>query len=258
MAEREGEAFSDRDMVGGLQNGLAVIECFDERRPRLTITDVAKSTGLTRAAARRYLITLTRLGYADHDGKFFSLTPKVLRLGYAALSAMTLPSRVQPWLERISGETGESSSAAVLDDTEVVYIARSATRRIMSIGLGVGSRLPAYCTSLGRVLLAAKDDAWLAGYLAKVERPALTPRTVTDADAILALLRGVRQQGHCIVDEELELGLRSVAVPVRDGSGQVRCAINVGVQTHRMSMDELRTQILPRLEQAAADLRRIL
>ena len=155
----------------------------------------------------------------------------------SALSAMTLPSRVQPWLERISGETGESSSAAVLDDTEVVYIARSATRRIMSIGLGVGSRLPAYCTSLGRVLLAAKDDAWLASYLAKVERPALTPRTLTDADAILALVRGVRQQGHCIVDEELELGLRSVAVPVRDGSGQVRCAINVGVQTHRMSMD---------------------
>jgi IclR family pca regulon transcriptional regulator len=258
VTEREGGEGSDRNMVSGLQNGLAVIEAFDERHPRLTIADVARATGLTRAAARRYLLTLGRLGYADHDGKFFSLTPKVLRLGYAALSAMTLPSRVQPWLERISAEVGESSSAAVLDDGEVIYIARSATLRIMSIGLSVGSRLPAYCTSLGRVLLAAQDEAWLDAYFARVELRALTPRTLTSASDIRAVLEGVRRDSHCIVDEELELGLRSVAVPVRDATGKVRCAINVGVQTHRMTVQQMRDGILPRLLTAAAELRRVL
>ena len=258
MVERVVGEVGDRDMVGGLQNGLAVIEAFDERHPRLTIADAAKATGLTRAAARRYLLTLARLGYADHDGKFFSLTPKVLRLGYAALSAMTLPSRVQPWLERISAEVGESSSAAVLDDGEVVYIARSATRRIMSIGLGVGSRLPAYCTSLGRVLLAAQDEAWLDAYFARVALRAMTPRTMTSASDIRAVLEGVRRDSHCIVDEELELGLRSVAVPVRDATGTVRCAINVGVQTHRMTVQQMRDAFLPRLRTAAGELSRIL
>jgi IclR family pca regulon transcriptional regulator len=258
VVERVVGEVGDRDMVGGLQNGLAVIEAFDERHPRLTIADAAKATGLTRAAARRYLLTLARLGYADHDGKFFSLTPKVLRLGYAALSAMTLPSRVQPWLERISAEVGESSSAAVLDDGEVVYIARSATRRIMSIGLGVGSRLPAYCTSLGRVLLAAQDEAWLDAYFARVALRAMTPRTMTSASDIRAVLEGVRRDSHCIVDEELELGLRSVAVPVRDATGTVRCAINVGVQTHRMTVQQMRDAFLPRLRTAAGELSRIL
>lgn len=258
MAERKVGEGGERDIVGGLQNGLAVIEAFDERHLRLTIADVAKATGLTRAAARRYLLTLAHLGYADHDGKFFSLTPKVLRLGYAALSAMTLPSRVQPWLERISQEVGESSSAAVLDDGDIVYIARSATRRIMSIGLGVGSRLPAYCTSLGRVLLAAKDEAWLDAYFARVALRALTPRTSTLAEEIRSILDRVRRDGHCIVDEELELGLRSVAVPVCDGAGKVRCAINVGVQTHRMEMRQLREDVLPRLLEAARELSRIL
>ncbi len=258
VVDQDGGEAGDRDMVGGLQNGLAVIEAFDERHPRLTIADAAKATGLTRAAARRYLLTLARLGYADHDGKFFSLTPKVLRLGYAALSSMTIPSRVQPWLERISTEVGESSSAAVLDDGEVVYIARSATRRIMSIGLGVGSRLPAYCTSLGRMLLAAQDEAWLDAYFARVPLRALTPRTLTSATEIRAALEIVRREGHCIVDEELELGLRSVAVAVRDGSGKVRCAINVGVQTHRMSVQQMRDEILPQLHAAAMDLSRIL
>jgi IclR family pca regulon transcriptional regulator len=258
VVDQDGGEAGDRDIVGGLQSGLAVIEAFDERHPRLTIADAAKATGLTRAAARRYLLTLARLGYADHDGKFFTLTPKVLRLGYAALSSMTIPSRVQPWLERISTEVGESSSAAVLDDGEVVYIARSATRRIMSIGLGVGSRLPAYCTSLGRVLLAAQDEAWLDAYFARVPLRALTPQTLTSATEIRAALETVRREGHCIVDEELELGLRSVAVAVRDGSGKVRCTINVSVQTHRMSVQQMRDEILPRLRTAAVELSRVL
>jgi IclR family pca regulon transcriptional regulator len=167
--------FLERDMVSGLKNGLDVIEAFDDRRPRLSLTDVAQITGLSRAAARRYLLTLTRLGYAEHDGKFFSLTPKILRLGYAYLSSTSLPVRIQPFLERVSETTGESSSAAVLDDTDVVYIARSATRRIMSIGLGIGSRLPAFCTSLGRAILAWKDPAWLDAYFRRVPLEARTP-----------------------------------------------------------------------------------
>ncbi len=253
-----GDGGGDRDMVAGLQNGLAVIEAFDANHSRLTITDVSRATGLTRAASRRYLLTLARLGYADHDGKFFSLTPKVLRLGYAALSAMPLPSRVQPWLERISEAVGESSSAAVLDDGEVVYVARSATRRIMSIGLAVGSRLPAYCTSLGRVLLSAQDDDWLDAYFARVDLKALTPRTCTVEADLRAILADVRSTGHSIVDEELEIGLRSVAVPVRDGAGRVCCAINVGVQAHRVSLDQLRSAILPQLASTAHELGRIL
>lgn len=249
---------SDRDLVGGLQNGLAVIEAFDEARPRLSISDVAQVTGLTRAAARRYLLTLTHLGYAEHDGKYFSLTPRVLRLGYAFLSSLTLPTRVQPFLERIAERLGESSSAAVLDDVDVVYVGRAATRRIMSVGLAVGSRLPAYCTSLGRALLAHRDAGWLAAYLERTERRAMTPRTVTGASELAALLEGVRTSGYSLVDEELELGLRSIAVPVFDGRGRVACAINVGVQAARVPVSDMTDRILPVLREAAADLRRVL
>jgi IclR family pca regulon transcriptional regulator len=248
----------ERDLVGGLQNGLAVIEAFDETRPRLSISDVAQVTGLTRAAARRYLLTLAHLGYAEHDGKYFSLTPRVLRLGYAFLSSLTLPSRVQPFLERIAELLGESSSAAVLDDTEVVYVGRAATRRIMSVGLAVGSRLPAYCTSLGRALLAHRDEAWLAAYLEHTPRRTMTPRTVTDADELSRILAGVREDGYSLVDEELELGLRSVAVPVFDGRGRITCAINVGVQAARVPLADMTLRILPVLRAAADDLRRVL
>lgn len=249
--------FLERDMVSGLKNGLDVIEAFDDRRPRLSLTDVAQITGLSRAAARRYLLTLTRLGYAEHDGKFFSLTPKILRLGYAYLSSTSLPVRIQPFLERVSETTGESSSAAVLDDTEVVYIARSATRRIMSIGLGIGSRLPAFCTSLGRAILAWKDPAWLDAYFRRVPLEARTPRTLTDEAAIRAALEEVRRRGYAIVDEELELGLRSMAVPVQNAKGEVVCAINISIQASRMTADELVASALPVLTSVHGELRRL-
>ncbi len=250
-------AFLERDMVSGLKNGLDVIEAFDDRRPRLSLTDVAQITGLSRAAARRYLLTLTRLGYAEHDGKFFSLTPKVLRLGYAYLSSTSLPARIQPFLERVSEATGESSSAAVLDDTEVVYIARSATRRIMSIGLGIGSRLPAFCTSLGRAILAWKDPDWLDAYFRRVPLEPLTPRTLTDETAVRAALEEVRRRGYAIVDEELELGLRSMAVPVQNAKGEVVCAINISIQASRMTADELVAEALPVLASVHGELRRL-
>jgi IclR family pca regulon transcriptional regulator len=256
---RQGKtAVLKRDLVSGFENGLAVIEAFDDNNPRLTLTDVARIAGLTRAAARRYLLTLTTLGYAEHDGKFFSLTPKILRLGYAFLSSTSLPSRVQPYLERISEQLSESSSAAVLDDMEVVYVARAATRRIMSIGLSVGSRLPAYCTSLGRVLLAQHTETWLADYFERLEPAALTPRTKTDKGEILAELEKVRREGYCLVDEELEIGLRSLAVPIFDAHGTCVCAINISVQTARTEIPTLLATALPVLEKAREELRRVL
>jgi IclR family pca regulon transcriptional regulator len=247
----------DRDIVGGLEKGLAVIEVFDERRARLSLSEVAQAAGITRAAARRYLLTLTKLGYADYDGKFFSLAPKILRLGYAYLASTALPSRVQPFLERISEDIHESSSAAVLDDADIVYIARAATRRIMSIGLGVGSRLPAYCTSLGRALLAYQEPAWVDEYFRRVHLKRLTAKTKTSERSIRESLAQVRQLGYSLIDEELELGLRSISVPILDGHGRIACAINVSVQTSRLSCEQLVERALPILQSAARDLRRI-
>src|SRR5687768_1370759 len=208
------QSSGDRDFVASLEKGLVVIEAFDAGRPRLTLSDVAKLTGITRAAARRYLLTLTKLNYAEFDGRYFSLTPRVLRLGYAYLSSASLSAQVQPFLERISEETGESSSAAVLDGDDIVYIARSATRRIMSIGLGVGSRLPAHCTALGRAILAFQPEDEFRAYLQRVRLEARTPKTITDKSLFQAALDATRAQGYAIVNEELEYGLRSIAVPV--------------------------------------------
>ena len=251
----ESEGRDERDFVASLEKGLAVIEAFEAGRPRLTLTDVAKLTGTTRAAARRYLRTLTRLGYADFDGRFFSLTPRILRLGYAYLSSAPLPSRILPFLEKISQETGESSSAAMLDGDEIVYIARSATRRILSIGLGVGSRLPAYCTSLGRVILAHRPAAEIDAYLDRVPLERRTPFTVTDRQDLLVVLQGVREQGYATVNEELELGLRSIAVPVRREDGSVQLAISVGTQAARVEATEMTERFLPPLRAAAEALR---
>jgi IclR family pca regulon transcriptional regulator len=248
----------DRDFVASLEKGLLVIEAFDASRPRLTLSDVAKLTGITRAAARRYLLTLTRLNYADFDGRYFTLNPRILRLGYAYLSSASLSARVQPFLEQISEATGESSSAAILDGDDIVYIARSATRRIMSIGLGVGSRLPAYCTSLGRAILAYQPEDVIAAYLQRVRLEARTPKTVTDQTEFRAVLEATRAQGYALVNEELEFGLRSIAVPVIQKSGQVTIALNLSAQAGRVSVDEMRERYLPPLTAAGESLRYML
>lgn len=254
-AENAKRPSEDRDYVASLEKGLAIIEAFEAGRPRLTLTDVAKLTGTTRAAARRYLRTLTRLGYADFDGRFFSLTPRILRLGYAYLSSAPLPARLLPFLETISQETGESSSAAMLDGDEIVYIARSATRRILSIGLGVGSRLPAYCTSLGRAILAHSPPDEIEAWLDRVRLDPRTPFTITDKARLLAELGTVREQGYAIVNEELELGLRSIAVPIRREDGTVRLAVNVGTQAARVEPSQMKERFLPPLRAAAEALR---
>lgn len=251
-----GEPFQiqPRDFVSGLQRGLAVIESFGPGRESQTITATAAATGLSRAGARRSLLTLVALGYADFDGRAFRLTPRALRLGYAYLSSTGLSQIVQPHLERLSEELHESCSASILDGTEIVYIARAATRRILSIGLSVGTRLPAYATSMGRVLLAGLSPEAARHLIKQSHRTRLTPRTTTSVRQLLATLDQVRQDGFALVDQELERGLTSMAVPVRDHGGKVVAAINVGTPSQHYSRIRLKTDFLPRLLKVAAQL----
>jgi IclR family pca regulon transcriptional regulator len=233
-----------------LARGLDVLRAFGGGRAQLSIGDVARVTGLSRAAARRCLYTLTTLGYATSADGRYELTPAVLSLGHGYLSSTV----AQPILERVSDTLHESSSLAVLDRDEIVYIARAATRRILSIGLAVGSRLPAACTSMGRVLLACADDATRARYLARVTLVKHTPRTIVDKDELATELARVRAAGHAIVDQELELGLRSLAVPVRGSNRTVIAAINVGVHAGRTDKQTLLREFLPVLQRAAAEI----
>lgn len=248
----------DKETIAGFAKGLRVIEAFDAGRPRLTITEVAGLTGLERATARRCLLTLVRDGYADYDGKFYRLTPKVLRLGFAYLSSTPLPRLVQPFLEQLATETEESCSASTLDGAEIVYIARASQRRVMSIGLSVGSRLPAYCASMGRVLLASKPEKERRALLEALPREKLTARTLTGMDELLGAIEQARVDGHAVIDQELEMGLRSIAVPVMDAGGKVVAAINVGAQAERVSIEQMRKRFLPLLRRAQAELQRLL
>ncbi|MEC5190739.1 MULTISPECIES: IclR family transcriptional regulator domain-containing protein [unclassified Arthrobacter] len=215
--------------VQSLARGLAVIRAFDTDHPKMTLTEVAARTDLTRATARRFLYTLVELGYVRTDGKIFALTAKVLQLGYAYLSGLSLPQLAQPHLEDLSLKLGESTSAAVLEGTDIAYIARVATRRIMTVGITVGTRFPAYATSMGRILLAALPPAQLQAYLAAASIRPLTPLAIGTREGLLAELARVRAQGWCLLNQELEPGLMSVAAPVHDGP-KVVAAINVSLQ----------------------------
>lgn len=245
--------------VQSLARGLAVIKAFDADTPRLTLSDVARATGLTRAAARRFLLTLADLGYVRSDGRWFTLTPRVLELGYAYLSSQTLPEIAEPHLERLVAEVHESSSVSVLDGSDIVYVARVATARIMTVAITVGTRFPAHATSMGRVLLAGLSDTELNRRLESQELVARTARTITDRARLRDELRRVRRQGHAIVDQELEEGLRSVAVPIRDTTGSVVAAANLSTHSSRTSLEEIRKRLVPALRETAdhieADLR---
>jgi IclR family pca regulon transcriptional regulator len=248
------------DFVRSLERGLSVIRAFDADHARLTLSDVARATGLTRAAARRFLHTLVELGYVSTDGRLFSLRPKVLELGYAYLSGLELPEIALPHLEELVATVGESSSVSVLDGAEVVYVARVPTRRIMTVSISVGTRFPAYATAMGRVLLAGATGERLEEYLASVRLHPLTRNTITDAEALREELRVVREQGWSLVDEELEEGLRSIAVPIRRADGSVLAAVNVSAHAGRGDAATIREDLLPHLVSAAAaverDLRR--
>lgn len=237
------------EFVQSLARGLAVIRAFDAENPALSLSDVARRTGLTRAAARRFLHTLEALGYVRSAGREFALTPRVLELGFSYLSALSLPEIVQPHLDRLSREVDESVSAAVLDGTDIVYVARVPIRRIMSVRITIGTRFPAYATSMGRVLLAGLPDADATAVLAASAPAHLTDRTRTDTAALLDEIARVREQGWALVDGELEPGLRSVAAPVRDRGGQVVAAVNVSTSVTRDSVEHVVSTCLPALRE---------
>ncbi|TDC40583.1 IclR family transcriptional regulator [Micromonospora sp. 15K316] len=235
------------EFVQSLERGLAVIRAFDAERPQLTLSDVARMTGLTRAAARRFLLTLVELGYVHTDGRLFSLRPRILELGYAYLSGLSLPEVAQPHMEALVGQVHESCSVSVLDGREVVYVARVPTKRIMTVGISVGTRFPAYATSMGRVLLAAQPAEWLDDYLAKADLRPLTRRTITDPGKLRTVLKKIAAQGYAIVDQELEEGLRSLAAPIHGDNGTVVAAVNVSAHASRGSSETIRKELLPPL-----------
>ena len=244
----------DPDFMTSLARGLHVIRAFAGVDRRLTIADVSRATGLTRAVVRRCLYTLRELGYAATDGRMYFLQPRILNLGYAYLSTAPVPIAAQPVLEEMSETLGEAASVAVLDEGAVVYVGRAATKRIMSVTLGVGSRLPAYCTALGRVLLAHLTEEQLNAELAKIDFIQHTKHTVTSRKRLEEILVSVRQEGFALNDQELEIGLRSIAVPVRNVVGTVVAAMNVSSQASRVSRRDLLDRCLPSLRAAAEKL----
>ena len=246
----------DGNFVQSLDRGLAVIRAFDAQHPRLNLSEVARATGLTRAAARRFLLTLVQLGYVRVEGREFSLRPRVLELGYSYLSGLTLPELAQPHLESLVSRVDESSSVSVLDGDDVVYVARVHTKRIMTVMITVGTRFPAYATSMGRVLLAGLPDGELTEYLARAQLAPLTSRTVTDAATLRALLDRVRAKGYALVDQELEEGLRSAAAPVRNRAGEVVAAVNLSVGANRTSLRQFEEEFVPPLLETAAQISR--
>ncbi len=244
--------------VQSFARGLGVIRSFDAEAPEQTLSSVAERSGLTRAGARRILLTLQTLGYVESDGKLFRLTPRILELGMAYLSSMPLWHLAGPVMERLSEQLGESCSAAVLDGTDIVYVMRVHTHQILSVNLGVGSRLPAFCTSMGRVLLAGLDEGAVRQRLQISERTPRTRHTVTEVGALLTEVRKARDQGWALVDQELEDGLISMAVAVRDGSGRPVAALNVSGHASRHSATQMRRLMLPALQAAALDISRLL
>ena len=237
----------ERDYVQSLSRGLTVLQAFNAERPAMTLADMARATGLTRATARRLLHTLVSLGFVCTDGRTFELTPRVLDLGFAYVSSLQLPDIAQPFMEALSDRVHESVSASVLDGSQIVYVARVNTQRIMGISLAIGSRLPAAWTSMGRVLLAGLTDAQLDEFLEGLVFTPLTTESITDVDTLRSEIRTVRSQGYALIDQELEEGIRSVAAPLRDRRGRTLAAINVGTHAARVTLKELRGVILPDL-----------
>jgi IclR family pca regulon transcriptional regulator len=242
----------DTDFVQSLARGLRVLTAFDADQPTMTLSEVARATDLSPAAARRFLVTLTQLGYVAYDGRRYSLRPRVLELGYTYLSRLTLRDVAEPHLEQLAAEVHESSSMSVLDGDDIVYVSRVSTSRIMTISIGLGTRLPAHLTSMGRVLLAHLTPEEREGYLERATLTQRTRRTISGADDLRAELDRVRTQGWSLVDQELEEGLRALAVPVRSRRGVAVAAVNVATHASRSSLDDIRRALLPPLLATAA------
>jgi IclR family pca regulon transcriptional regulator len=247
----DGEAggLNPRDYVSSLARGLEVLRAFNRTRRKMTLSEVAAETGNTRAGARRILLTLVHEGYAVADGKLFDLTPQVLELGYSVLSSKGAWDIARPFIDHLSEEIRESVSAAVLDKFDVVYVSGAQYHRVISVGITVGARFPAHCTATGRVLLAEQPQENWPGMLQNIPLTRMTDRTVTDRAAFRKVLEDVREKGWSLVDQELETGLMSIAVPLRNTAGQLVGAINVGVPTVRMTASEMVEFILPKLQE---------
>lgn len=241
------------EFIQSLARGLAVINSFNRESPSQTLSEVASAAGLTRATSRRVLLTLVELGYVNQNGRAFSLAPKVLDLGYSFLSSFRAVDLAQPSLERLVEDLQESSSMSILDNGEVVYVARVPTKRIMTISLALGSRLPAYPTSMGRVLLSGLAPDELDTYLGTTPLTPHTKHTITDPERLKATIERVRDQGYAILDQELEEGLRSVAAPVTSSEGTIIAAMNVSAHASRVGVRRLRQEYLPKLLEATAE-----
>ena len=237
--------------VQSLARGLSVIRAFDSDHAQMTLSDIARRTGLTRATSRRFLLTLVEVGYVKTDGRMFALTPRVLELGFSYLSALSLPEIAQPHLEQLAASIHESTSASVLDGNAIVYVARVPARRIMSVRINIGTRFPAYATSMGRVLLAWSSRQELDEHLDGIDFEHLTSHTITSREALVSELAHVRAQGWAIVDQELEDGLRSIAVPILHSSGTVIAAINVSTTVLSHTVESIHENLLPPLQLAA-------
>jgi len=246
------------DFIEGMAKGLAVLESFDTERQRLNATLAAQRAGLTRAAARRHLLTLAHLGYLETDGAWFWLAPKVLRFSGSYLASSRLPRAVQPTLNRLAAETGESFSAVVLDGDQGVIVARSGSHRLLAYGLHLGARLPAHATSTGRVLLAARPKAQFSAWLKGRELARLTTHTVTEPKLFRALIEQVRAQDWCVASEEHELGVHALAVPLRNMQGQTVAALNVVASAQRLQPGAMERGLLPLLQDAAREVRPLL
>ncbi|HAT29622.1 MAG TPA: IclR family transcriptional regulator [Janthinobacterium sp.] len=243
-----------RDLIAGLEKGLQVIEIFDQQSGRLSIADVAARTGLTRAAARRYLITLTHLGYMRHENKLFSLTPMVLRLAQSYLHSARLPRLAQPLLYRLAYVLGEAASVGVLDQDELVCVAAVSAGQLVSATLQPGTRVPAWCTANGRMLLASLAPRELDAFLARVRPEPITEYSIVDTALLAQEIACARSHGYALVNQELELGLRTMSVPLKNFRGEVVAAMNISVHASRMSLEQMVERCLPALIKAQVEL----
>jgi IclR family pca regulon transcriptional regulator len=242
----------ERDFVNSLARGLSVIRAFDRDHPSMTLSEVAERAGMNRAAARRFLHTLVREGYAETDGKFFRLRPKILELGYSALSSMSFAEIAGPIMEDLSATVDETCFAAVLDGEDVVYVAKATSQRVINVNIEVGSRMPAFCMSTGRVLLAALPDPALDRWLEDFEPTRYTDNTLTSKSRLRERIVAAREEGFSIVDEEYEVGFRSLSVPIRDRADRVMAALNICCPSPRVTVEMMRERFLPELREAAS------
>ena len=246
------------DFIEGMAKGMAVLESFDTERQRLNATLAAQRAGITRAAARRHLLTLAHLGYLETDGAYFWLAPKVLRFSGSYLSSARLPRVIQPTLNRLAAQTAESFSAVVLDGDQVVIIARGGSARMLAYGLHLGARLPAHATSTGRMLLAARPKAEFTAWMKGRELARLTARTTVDPRQFRAVVAQARAQDFCLASEEHELGVHALAVPLRNMQGQTVAALNAVASPQRLEASVMQRELLPLLLDAARELRSLL